>query len=67
MRQDLESIMSDGVMFYEEDQDLGEVVSNGLRYRIFFDANRHRTVCVLVAGQEQVALSIMPSDNRGHA
>ena len=52
-------------MFYEEDQDLGEVVSNGLRYRVFFDSKRHRTVCVLVAGQEAVARSIMPSDN-GH-
>ncbi len=59
--------MNDGVMFYEEDQDLGEVVSNGLRYRIFFDPKRHRTVSVLVAGQEQVARSIMPADSRGHA
>ncbi len=55
--------MNDSVMFYEEDQDLGEVVSNGLRYRVFFDSKRHRTVCVLVAGQEAVARSIMPVDS----
>jgi hypothetical protein len=59
--------MNDGVMFYEEDQDLGEVVSNGLRYRVFFDSKRHRTVCVLVAGQEAVARSIMPADGFAHA
>ncbi len=55
--------MNDSVMFYEEDQDLGEVVSNGLRYRVFFDSKRHRTVCVLVAGQEAVARSIMSVDS----
>ena len=58
--------MNDGAMFYEENQDLGEVVSNGLRYRVFFDSKRHRTVCVLIAGQESVARSIMPVDSRGH-
>ncbi|HVO25275.1 MAG TPA: hypothetical protein VMW56_16770 [Candidatus Margulisiibacteriota bacterium] len=57
--------MSDSGMFYEENQDLGEVVSNGLRYRVFFDSKRHRTVCVLVAGQQGVARSIMPTDSRG--
>ena len=55
--------MDESVMFYEEDQDLGEVVSNGLRYRVFFDSKRHRTVCVLVAGQEAVVRSIMPVDS----
>jgi hypothetical protein len=63
----MESIMSNGVMFYEAAQDLGEVVSNGLRYRVFFDSKRHRTVCVLVAGQEAVARSILPADGYGHA
>jgi len=46
--------MRDGPTFYETTQDLGEVVSNGLRYRVFFDSKRHRTVCVLVAGQDRV-------------
>ena len=59
--------MTDDATFYEEAQDLGEVVSNGLRYRIFFDSMRHRTVCVLVAGQDQVVGSNIPMDNHGHA
>lgn len=52
--------MIDATTFYEEAQDLGEVVSNGFRYRIFFDSKRHRTVCVLVAGQERVVRSTLP-------
>jgi hypothetical protein len=55
--------MRDGPTFYEEAQDLGEVVSNGLRYRIFFDSRRHRTVCVLVAGQDRPAGSTIAMDN----
>ena len=55
--------MSDGPTFYEEAQDLGEVVSNGLRYRVFFDSKRHRTVCVLVAGQDGVVGNAIPMDN----
>jgi hypothetical protein len=58
--------MMDAATFYEETLDLGEVVSNGLRYRVFFDSKRHRTVCVLVAGQEQAVGSSMPTDTRGH-
>jgi len=58
--------MGNSAMFYEETQDLGEVVSNGLRYRVYFDSKRHRTVCVLVAGQGAVARSIMPVDSHGH-
>ena len=56
--------MSDGPTFYEEAQDLGEVVSNGLRYRIFFDSMRHRTVCVLVAGQDQIVGGTIAVDTR---
>jgi hypothetical protein len=54
--------MIDGATFYEETTDLGEVVSNGLRYRVFFDSKRHRTVCVLVAGQERAVGSTLPVD-----
>jgi hypothetical protein len=56
--------MKDAAMFYEEAQDLGEVVSNGIRYRIFFDSIRHRTVCVLVAGQGKVVGCTAPIDNQ---
>ena len=59
--------MGNSAMFYEDNQDLGEVVSNGLRYRVFFDSKRHRTVCVLIAGQAAVARSIMPADTYGLA
>lgn len=55
--------MNDGVTFYEETEDLGEVVSNGRRYRIFFDSMRHRTVCVLVAGQDRIVASTLPVEN----
>ncbi len=40
-----------GKAFYEEARDLGEVVSNGLRYRVFYDAERQRTISVLIPGQ----------------
>ena len=56
--------MSNVPTFYEEAQDLGEIVSNGIRYRIFFDSIRHRTVCVLVAGQGQVVGCTAPVDNQ---
>jgi hypothetical protein len=51
---------------YEEARDLGEVVSNGLRYHVFYDPKRQRTVCVLVPGQSQIVGSSMPTDH-GHA
>jgi hypothetical protein len=44
--------MTDDAAFYEEDHDLGEVVSNGMRYRVFYDPNRHQTISVLVPGQD---------------
>jgi hypothetical protein len=59
--------MSYATTVHEEAQDLGEVVSNGLRYRIFFDSMRHRTVCVLVAGQRQVARPTVPIDYQSDA
>ncbi len=59
--------MRDGPTFYEGAQDLGEVVSNGLRYRIFFDSKRHRTVCVLVAGQDGVVGTTLAKDAYDHA
>jgi hypothetical protein len=57
-----ENDMDDDVSFYEQAQDLGEVVSNGLRYRIFFDSRRQRTVCFLVAGQERAVASALSGD-----
>ena len=59
--------MADGMMSYDEARDLGEVVSNGLRYRVFYDSKRHRTICVLVAGQDRLVSSTMPLDNQPHA
>ena len=56
--------MSDAATSYQEAQDLGEIVSNGIRYRIFFDSMRHRTVCVLVAGQGHVVGCTVPIDNQ---
>ena len=56
--------MIDAATFHQEAQDLGEIVSNGIRYRIFFDSIRHRTVCVLVAGQGQVVGCTAPIDNQ---
>jgi hypothetical protein len=48
--------------FYEEARDLGEVVTNGVRYRVFYDPKRQRTVCVLVAGQD-LSIVTAPSDH----
>jgi hypothetical protein len=59
--------MRDMATFYEEAQDLGEIVSNGLRYRIFFDSMRHRTVCILVAGQGRIVGCTAPIENRSDA
>ena len=46
--------MDNDVAFYEEGRDLGEVVSNGVRYRVFYDGKRQRTICVLIAGQDGI-------------
>lgn len=46
--------MADGATFYEEARDLGEVVSNGMRYRVFYDPKRQCTICVLIPGQNLV-------------
>jgi hypothetical protein len=45
-------MMTDHAPSYEEAHDLGEVVSNGLRYRVFYDPKRQRTVCMPVPTQE---------------
>jgi hypothetical protein len=52
--------MDHSAAFYEEARDLGEVVTNGVRYRVLYDPKRHCTVCVLVPGQE---LAIVPLDD----
>jgi len=49
---------------YEEQRDLGEVVSNGVRYRIVYDFKRRYTVCVPVAGQELSFRSTASVDQR---
>jgi len=59
--------MTDAATLYQEAQDLGEIVSNGIRYRIFFDSMRHRTVCVRVAGRGQGVGSTVAIDNRSDA
>lgn len=56
--------MTEGQTFYEAAQDLGEVVSNGLRYRVFYDAERHCTIRALIPGQDQLIGSTIPADER---
>ena len=58
--------MANGATLREEARDLGEVVSNGVRYRVFFDSKRHCTVCVPVAGQEHLVGAANSMDRHGH-
>ena len=37
--------------FYEQARELGEVIRHGLRYRMYWDAERELMIYVLVPGQ----------------
>ena len=50
--------MTDAKTSYEEAEDLGEVVSNGVRYRVFYDSKRGCTISVLLPGQNLVGTTI---------
>jgi hypothetical protein len=44
--------MNNNAAFYEQLHELGEVTQGGLRYRLYYDPERGRTICVLVPGQQ---------------
>ena len=47
--------LTSSIPFYEQARELGEVTQRGLRYRLYYDIEHRRTICVLVPGQETAA------------
>jgi hypothetical protein len=43
--------MTPNPTFYEQARELGEVIRHGLRYRMYYDAERELMIYVLVPGQ----------------
>jgi len=52
----MEADMIPQLAFYEQARELGEVIWRGLRYRLFYEPERHWTISVLVPGQDQTVV-----------